>query len=105
VVDQRVVDQPRRSPFAERRIGPARGTGRLTTPSNVMKRRPMGPAGPWDGPHLLEILGLFCYAEHSSVIRNGNFGIHWGLGLQSNAVEKRTIRQPARPAAWRKAIC
>jgi len=24
-------------------------------------------------------------------------GIHWSLGLQSNAVEKRTIRQPARP--------
>src|SRR5262245_53150685 len=37
--------------------------------------------------------------------RNGNLGIHWSLGLQSNAVEKRTIRQPTRPAAGRKAIC
>src|SRR5262245_52416110 len=40
----------------------------------------------------LEILGLFCYAEHGSVVRNGNLGVHWSLGLQSNAVEKRTIR-------------
>src|SRR5262249_11927742 len=55
--------------------------------------------------HSLEFLGLFCYAERSSVVRNGNLGIHWSLGLQSNAVEKRTIRQPARPAAGRKAIC
>src|SRR5215472_5151370 len=31
--------------------------------------------------------------------------IHWSLGLQSNAVEKRTIRQSARPTAGRKAIC
>src|SRR5262245_47055225 len=52
--------------------------------------------------HSLEFLGLFCYAERSSVVRNGNLGIHWSLGLQSNAVEKRTIRQPTRPAAGEK---
>jgi hypothetical protein len=52
----------------------------------------------------LEVPCLFCYAERGSVVRNGNSGIHWSLGLQSNAVEKRTIRQPARPAAGRKAI-
>jgi hypothetical protein len=28
---------------------------------------------------LLEFLGLFCYAERSSVLRNGS--IHWSLGL------------------------
>jgi hypothetical protein len=40
----------------------------------------------------IEVLGLFCYAERGSVVRNGNLGIHWSLGLQSNVLEKGTIR-------------
>jgi hypothetical protein len=42
--------------------------------------------------HSLDV--VCCYAERGSVVRNGNLGIHWSLGLQSNAVEKKTIRQP-----------
>src|SRR5262249_8297577 len=40
-----------------------------------------GGSSPSAGPRpSLEILGLFCYTERSSVFRNGNLGIHWSLG-------------------------